>query len=136
MPVDERARHRLYLKLEELLGPEEAGTLMDHLPPTGFADLATKQDIQALRSELVGLIDVFEHRLMGRVDGVEGRMDSLDHRLTGSMDSLDQRLTSRMDSLEHRLTAKMERLGRTLVVWTSSMVLATAALAFAAGRFV
>jgi len=114
MPVDERARHRLYLKLEELLGPEEAGTLMDHLPPAGFANLATKDDVQALRSEL-----------LGRIDGVEGRMEGLEHRLTGSM-----------DSLEHRLTAKMEQLGRRLVMWTSSMVLATAALTFAAGRFV
>jgi hypothetical protein len=85
MPVDERSRHRLYRKLEEILGPEEAGTLMDHLPATGFAALATKSDLE---------------------------------------------------SLEHRLTAKMEQLAGRLVMWTSTMVLAAAALAFAAGRLV
>lgn len=99
MPVDERARHRLYLKLEQVLGPEEAGTLMDHLPPGGFANLATKDDLEHLRSELI------------------------------------DRMTGGMESLEHRLTARMERLARTLVVWTSGMVLAAATLAFAAGRF-
>jgi hypothetical protein len=41
-----------------------------------------------------------------------------------------------MESLEHRLAAKIEQSGRRLVMWTSSMVLASAALAFAAGRFV
>ena len=83
MAVDEQARHRLYRKLEEILGPEEAGTLMDHLPRAGLSDLATGDDLR---------------------------------------------------SLEHRLTAEVERSGRRLVMWTSSMVLASAALAFAAGR--
>lgn len=85
MPVDERARHLLYRKLEAVLGAEEAGTLMGHLPPAGWADLATKRDLEIL---------------------------------------------------EHRLTAKIEQSARRLVMWTSSMVVALAALAFAAGRFV
>jgi hypothetical protein len=48
MPVDERSRHALYLKLETLLGREEASTLMEHLPPVGWADVATKRDLDQL----------------------------------------------------------------------------------------
>ena len=44
MAIDERTRHQLYLRLEEVLGDEEANTLMEHLPPVGWADVATKQD--------------------------------------------------------------------------------------------
>ena len=49
MAIDERARHHLYLRLEEHLGAEAAETLMEHLPPTGWADVATKRDLDHLR---------------------------------------------------------------------------------------
>lgn len=48
MVLDERSRHELYLKLEEVLGPESASTLMEMLPPAGWADVATKRDLEAL----------------------------------------------------------------------------------------
>jgi uncharacterized protein YbjT (DUF2867 family) len=48
MAIDERARHQLYLRLEEHLGAEAASTLMEHLPPTGWADVATKRDLDHL----------------------------------------------------------------------------------------
>lgn len=49
MAIDERRRHELYLRAEEVLGPEPATTLMEHLPPAGWADVATKGDLVALR---------------------------------------------------------------------------------------
>jgi hypothetical protein len=103
MPVDERARHMLFRKLEAVLGPDEAGTLMDHLPPSGFANLATKDDVLLVKSDLA---------------------------------SVRGELSAQMESLRHELTAKIEQAARRLVMWTSSMVLAGLALAFAAGRFV
>lgn len=45
MAIDERTRHQLFLRLEEVLGAEEATTLMEHLPPVGWADVATKRDL-------------------------------------------------------------------------------------------
>ncbi len=58
MSVDERARHELHARLGELLGPEPAGTLMSYLPPVGWADVATKRDLDALAESL-------EHRIEG-----------------------------------------------------------------------
>jgi hypothetical protein len=49
MSIDERSRHELYLRLEEALGAQEANTLMEHLPPVGWADVATKRDLDQLR---------------------------------------------------------------------------------------
>lgn len=56
MAVDERARHQLHTRLAEVLGPEVTGTLMEYLPPVGWADVATKQD-------LVTGLDALGHRL-------------------------------------------------------------------------
>ena len=46
--IGERDRHRLYDRLEQILGPKEATILMAHLPPLGWADVATKRDLDAL----------------------------------------------------------------------------------------
>ncbi len=56
MAVDERARHQLFVKLEEVIGPEPATTLMEHLPTGGYTELATKQDLDALKHELLAKI--------------------------------------------------------------------------------
>ena len=57
MAITEEARHRLYQRLEELLGADEATTLMEHLPPVGWADVATKRDLDATRRDIEHLGD-------------------------------------------------------------------------------
>ena len=47
MAISEADRHLMYLKLEEALGAEAANTVMEHLPPVGWADVATKHDLDA-----------------------------------------------------------------------------------------
>ena len=59
MAIDERARHELYLRLEEHLGAEAAATLMEHLPPTGWSDVATKRDLDHLREITKRDLDTF-----------------------------------------------------------------------------
>jgi hypothetical protein len=50
MAITEKQRHDLFKKLEETLGPD-ASTLMDMLPPVGWADVATKADLAAFKLE-------------------------------------------------------------------------------------
>lgn len=52
MAVDEAARHQLYNSLESTLGPEPTSTLMSLLPPVGWADVATKQDLATLENAI------------------------------------------------------------------------------------
>jgi hypothetical protein len=52
MTVDDRTRLNLHRKLEAVLGPEEADTLMAHLPPVTWRDVATKDDLRVLSAEI------------------------------------------------------------------------------------
>ena len=52
MAVTEESRYRLFKQLEDTLGAEHANTLMGHLPPVGWADVATKTDIEILRNHV------------------------------------------------------------------------------------
>jgi hypothetical protein len=58
MAVDERARHDLFLRVEEELGPEAAETLMEPLPPVGWADVATKEDLRQLEERMSLRLDL------------------------------------------------------------------------------
>ena len=52
MAITEEDRYRLYQRLDGVLGAEEARVLMEHLPPVGWADVATKSDLDNLANVL------------------------------------------------------------------------------------
>jgi hypothetical protein len=69
MALDERARHELFLRLQEVLGPERAETLMELMPPVGWADVATKRDLDALEQRVDLRFEAMEHRLLAAFRG-------------------------------------------------------------------
>lgn len=52
MTVDDRSRLELHRRLSEMIGAEGADTLMAHLPPVTWQDVATRQDLRALGADL------------------------------------------------------------------------------------
>jgi chaperonin cofactor prefoldin len=93
-------RTLLYARLEEVLGAEPAGILMQELAPQDNA--ATKSDLAELRVQLESRIDAAETRLNTRMDGLDTRMDGLDTRMDG-LDSRMERLENHMDRFDGRL---------------------------------
>ena len=63
MAVDEHARHRFYNRAVEVFGEEEATILMAHLPPGGWPNLATKQDLLQLRQDMKRDLQILEGRM-------------------------------------------------------------------------
>lgn len=116
MVMDERARHELFLRLEEALGPESAETLMEALPPVGWADVATKRDLDAL-----------EHRIGLRFEGMDQRFEGMDHRF----EAMEQRLLA---TFRGELLNAVTTQTRTLVLANLGAMLSTAVLAFGAAR--
>ena len=73
MVITEAQRFDMHAKLRQELGEEVADTLMEHLPPVGWGDVATKtdlvvvsKDVAMLRSDIQTLrrdLDRIEKRL-------------------------------------------------------------------------
>lgn len=108
MAIEEHARHALHGRLEDVLGSDEAATLMSYLPPVGWADVATKQDLSVVRGDVKALQDA-----------------------VGDLRDEVRELRSGLEDLRRDSAAQV----RTFMLATSASVLTTASLAFAAARF-
>ena len=128
MVVDERSRHQLYRRLEEVLGPEAATTLIEHLPPVGWADVATRHDVAGLEQRI-------ELRFARVEERFEERFNAMDDRITAAASDLratfEHELRSQSNSFGHELRSQTT----TMVLGLVGVVLTMAALAFALARF-
>ena len=71
MAVTEESRYQLFQRFEELLGREGVSTLMELLPPVGWADVATKRDFDQLRAALDARIDALDAKIDAKVERLE-----------------------------------------------------------------
>lgn len=76
MAITEESRHQLFQRLESVLGLEQATTLMEHLPPVGWADVATKRDLNMLESKLEARIDRLDSKIDRMADKLRAEFHS------------------------------------------------------------
>ena len=93
MTISEAQRLELYLGLQKVLGDDMANTMMNHLPPSGWGDVARVSDFNPVKMQI--------HGIEKQIDGLEQRIDVLDQRMDGLEHRIDL-LDRRMDGLEHR----------------------------------
>jgi hypothetical protein len=133
----------LYIKLEEVLGTEEASTLMEHLPPVGWADVATKQDLEHLR---VATKQDLEHLRVATKKDIEHfqvtTKKDLEHFRVATKKDIDHlRVATKqqIETLEHSLTAtfrgELISMQKNLVFAMIGSMVSVGALAFGAAQF-
>jgi hypothetical protein len=97
--VDERSRLQLAEAAKRLLGTDEGITLMELLPPVGWADVATKHDLRQM----------------------DRRFDELDARLDVRFTSLEETMDAKLGTLALQLDARFEKGYRQIVVTMMSL---------------
>jgi hypothetical protein len=88
--LSDHDRRQLFVALEESLGHGPAGTLMELLPPVGWADVARQSDITAIRGELKGEMA----ELRGEVAELRGELKAEIAELRGEVRSQLPRLVA------------------------------------------
>ncbi len=52
MSISEQQRFEMHLGLRAVLGDDMANTLMEHLPPSGWGDVARQRDMEEIRRDI------------------------------------------------------------------------------------
>ena len=97
MPSSEAERFTLHQTLRSLMPEAVADTLMSHLPPTGWSDIARQADLDA-QSLRFDRIDAKFAEIDARFDRIDARLDQIDARLD-RIDARLDRIDARFDEL-------------------------------------
>ena len=98
MASNEDDRYRLHQRLDEVLGRDDANTLMEHLPPTGWANVATRDDVEHLRVSTTHHLDQLRAQMVHEFELRDVRFERM-----------EQRMDERFDSFRLEMKADMER---------------------------
>ena len=124
MALSEQQRHGLHGKLEEVLGAEHAGALMTQIPPTGWADMATKADLVVLGERLDTRIGSVETRLDAKIDGMGTGLDAKIESVKASIETTEHRV---LGALHRELNIQM-RITVLALAATGSVIIAAVRL--------
>ena len=100
MSITDRQRLKLLRTLETVIGPEDASTLMDLLPPVTWANVATVDHVSAIGDQTTKTL--------------RSEMQVLSTQLRSEMSELRVELRSDMTVLSNQLRSEMNQLGTEL----------------------
>lgn len=151
MSVDDRQRLQLHRRLETVLGTDEAETLMAHLPPVTWDEVATRTDVHEaqaltraeLRTEMAGLRAELHTEMADLRTELHTEMAALRTELRAEMAELGTELRLEMAELRTELrvglTAVRTEIGAAAVTqlrWALGFFVGWSALMLAAIRFI
>ena len=104
MTITDADRHRLYDALVATLGEQEATILMEHLPPVGWADVATKTDLDHLRAATKTDLENLRISTKAEFDGLRAATKADINGLRGDFNGLRGEFNGLRAEFEHLRT--------------------------------
>ena len=126
MSITNEDRYDLWAKANHVVGRKEGTTLMELLPPVGWADVATKRDLDQLEARLIAQ---FERRFVGidhRFVGIDQRFVGIDQRFE-RVDQQFERVDDRFDRVDQQFERVNDRFDRVDQTLTTALAEQTAA---------
>jgi flagellar biosynthesis regulator FlaF len=108
MSITDRQRLKLLRTLETVIGPEDASTLMDHLPPVTWANVATVDHVSAIGDQTTKTL---RSEMQVLSTQLRSEMNELRVELRSDMTVLSNQLRNEMNQLGTELRSEMNRLG-------------------------
>jgi hypothetical protein len=114
MTITEAERFQMHEALSTAHGKEVAAIIMEHLPPTGWGDVARRSDVADLRvlttkdMEIVRIALTSDMQMLGAE--LRGEMQELRTELRGDMQALGAELRGEMQELRTELRGEMQAL--------------------------
>jgi hypothetical protein len=96
--MTEARRTEMHIGLRESLGPRVADSLMEHLPPSGWADVARQSEIN-LRFDMV---QIQLEKIDRRFEETDRRFEEIDRRFQG-VDDRFVGIDKRFDAIDSRI---------------------------------
>ena len=117
MAITETQRTTLYSQLTDAIGQEAARTLMEQLPPSGWDQVATKDDVKAseklLQRELKASERLLQRELKASEKMLRGELKETEGRLTAQIADSEMRQGARIDGTNTRIDETNTRIDET-----------------------
>ena len=121
MTITEAERFQMHEALSTAHGKEVAAIIMEHLPPTGWGDVARRSDVADLRVLTTKDMEIVRIALTSD-------MQMLGAELRGEMQELRTELRGEMQALRLELRTEMQMLFNKQLKWLVGVVISAQAL--------
>ena len=125
MSITEASRFQLRTAIGQILDEEAADTLMELLPPVGWADVATKTDLHYLNGDIQNLRNELKSDIDSLRNELKSDIQSLRNELKGDMHALQLTIEA---TFEMRLHEQTRWLITTMIAMNTVMLAASVAL--------
>ena len=133
MTITEAERFQMHEALSTAHGKEVAAIIMEHLPPTGWGDVARRSDVADLRVLTTKDLEMVRIALTSDMQALRAELTSDMQALRGDMHMLGVELRGEMSVLRADMRSEMHMLFNKQLKWivgvvTSAQALGTGAL--------